>query len=386
MTEKIMKLSLLPVFASLVFYGCFSPYKGEEATLTLFFDSAAAAGGARAIWEPGKGQMPPSVVGELAHKVTLTGGSTVIERSYGKGTTSAKIQVSPGIWTVTVETFCYDVPIALGTATVTVTAGQDSPVPVTMEPQDDVDFYVVSDYYEWRDTFRTLGDRIDKDAVILITANISIEEIDYGFITTSVTICGDKKISLAGPAGSLLTIDAGGWCDLYDTKLQGFTDSSYPWPYTASLVTVNNGNFRMMGSSEIFGNTITDPSSYGSVNGGGVYVDYGGIFTMQDNASVHDNTAQDGGGGGVYINGGTFIMRDSASVSGNTANSGGGVYVADGTFELYGGSVYGNNLTTSPSPSGKSLYVSSYGTAKYGDGSSIISPGTFFTDADLIWP
>ena len=102
---------------------------------------------------------------------------------------------------------------------------------------------------------------------------------------------------------------------------------------TGGSVYVGSGTFEMSGG-EISGNK----ASYG----GGVYVDYGGTFTMSDNAAISGNEASYGGG--VYVDyGGTFTMSDNAAISGNEADEGGGVYMLPGTFKMSGGEISGNN-------------------------------------------
>lgn len=80
-------------------------------------------------------------------------------------------------------------------------------------------------------------------------------------------------------------------------------------------------------------------------NGGGVYVDEGGTFTMED-GSINNNQATSGGGGGVMVNKGSFTLS-GGSITGNTTNSdtfgyGGGVCLY-GTFYLSGDSIIQNN-------------------------------------------
>ncbi len=92
------------------------------------------------------------------------------------------------------------------------------------------------------------------------------------------------------------------------------------------------------------GNTAFDFEDYSSFgNGGGVYVEDGGAFTMtggaiSGNAAVFD-------GGGVYVEyGGTFTMNGGA-ISGNSAGEdGGGVSVNNGgAFTMNGGGISGNS-------------------------------------------
>ena len=102
-------------------------------------------------------------------------------------------------------------------------------------------------------------------------------------------------------------------------------------------------------------------------NGGGVYVDGGGTFTMTG-GNITSNTAN--AGGGVYVyKGGTFTM-EGGSISNNTATSGGGggVMVYEGTFTLSGGSITGNATNNET----------------YGYGGGVCLYGTFYLSGDAI--
>lgn len=102
-------------------------------------------------------------------------------------------------------------------------------------------------------------------------------------------------------------------------------------------------------------------------NGGGVYVDGGGTFTMTG-GNIAGNTAN--AGGGVYVyKGGTFTM-EGGSISNNTTSSGGGggVMVYEGTFTLSGGSITGNATKD----------------ATFGYGGGVCLYGTFYLSGDVI--
>jgi hypothetical protein len=117
-----------------------------------------------------------------------------------------------------------------------------------------------------------------------------------------------------------------------------------------------NGIFIMNNNAAVKDNTAT---SSVKVHGGGVHVS--GDLTMNDNAAVKGDHATTTGsvsgenglgnaeGGGVAVSG-TFTMNGSATVAGNTATSnsnfaeGGGVEVNGyGVFTLSGGMVYGDS-------------------------------------------
>ena len=102
-------------------------------------------------------------------------------------------------------------------------------------------------------------------------------------------------------------------------------------------------------------------------NGGGVYVDGGGTFTMTG-GSITGNTAN--AGGGVYVyKGGTFTM-EGGSINNNTATSGGGggVMLYEGTFTMTGGSITGNATNS----------------VTFGFGGGVCLYGTFYLSGDAI--
>lgn len=117
------------------------------------------------------------------------------------------------------------------------------------------------------------------------------------------------------------------------------------------------------------------------INGGGVYVDGGGTFTMTG-GSIAGNTAA--AGGGVYVDeGGTFTMA-GGSINNNQATSGGGggVMVNKGTFTLSGGSITGNATNDETFGSGGGVCL--YGTF-YLSGAPIIQDNTKADTADNLY-
>ncbi len=101
----------------------------------------------------------------------------------------------------------------------------------------------------------------------------------------------------------------------------------------------DDGNFTMA-------NTGTPEISHNNTSyaGGGVHVNSGGSFTM-DGGNINENEArEDGGGGGVSVEAGNFILN-SGYITRNTGPKGGGVGVYSGTpgaFTMHGGYITGN--------------------------------------------
>jgi len=224
----------------------------------------------------------------------------------------------------------------------------------------------------------------NKEYAIIVTGTISVPnsaENTFGSVTgITVTIEGSGTLTPSSN-GSLLRVGKNQTIIARNITLRG-RDAN-----TATVVRIENGGtFRMEGSSKVTGNKVNN------VNGGGVYVD-GGIFIMQDNASVFDNTAGYGSGdksygGGVYVAGGAFTMQDNASLTGNSviAHSswlsysyayGGGVCFASGTFTMQGNaSVKGNAALT--------LGASGTANEAFGGGVYFNGGGTFIMQGNAV--
>ena len=118
------------------------------------------------------------------------------------------------------------------------------------------------------------------------------------------------------------------------------------------------GEFTMQ-NAEILGNTATS-------SGGGVYVIANGTFTM-DNSTIHHNTTSLHGGGiftsgsvtATNTNGICKIYNNTATNSSNTRN-GGGVYIEEkGSFSMTGGEIYNNTARNN----GGGIYVTTKATS-----------------------
>ena len=99
--------------------------------------------------------------------------------------------------------------------------------------------------------------------------------------------------------------------------------------------------------------------NYAGFDGGGVYVRQNATFIMKG-GSIKANEVGAGagnysGGGGVYVNGGTFTMEDGEITQNNGLKNGGGVYVGgSGTLSMSGGEISSNTVTGD----GGGVYVS----------------------------
>ncbi|GHV93869.1 hypothetical protein AGMMS50293_01890 [Spirochaetia bacterium] len=187
------------------------------------------------------------------------------------------------------------------------------------------------------DTITLLGDITILSAdVVTINSGKHVRLVPGGSADQTIT-------RGASGFGSLFTVDSGASLTLgenspvQDLIIDGGSTASRT--ATEALITVN-GTLTMNPSVTLQNNNNT------SGDGGGVYVDINGVFTMNNGATISGNTA-DNGGGGVYVDtDGVFTMNNGATISGNTAdNGGGGVNVYEGTFTMNGGIISGNNAT-----------------------------------------
>jgi len=96
-----------------------------------------------------------------------------------------------------------------------------------------------------------------------------------------------------------------------------------------------------------------------------VNVDADGTFIVNEGARITGNT----GGGGVRVNsGGVFILNDGEISGNSTAGSGGGVHIAGGRFYMHGGEVSGNFTTGWDAAHGGGVHIANGGWFDMHDG------------------
>jgi len=104
--------------------------------------------------------------------------------------------------------------------------------------------------------------------------------------------------------------------------------------------------FSMSGNAEICCNTVTASVSYGGGVFNGSRFGNPAIFTMSDNAAIHDNTIitdtpAGSYGGGVFINTNTTFNMLGGEIYDNSSDIGGGISNS-GIFTMDGGTIRGN--------------------------------------------
>jgi hypothetical protein len=351
---------------------------GDGGSLTV---SVGIAGG-RAILSDG------TDTDKLDHKIKITDSSGRVQTREIKapGGTVSFFSLALGTCRIVVEGFLNGKKISEGTATKTITAGQNGSVSVKMK------IIGEEEEYKFPVPGETLKDKLDwlkanaesnTNYLIEVTGNEPIDGSTYnddgdlvysghgqlsysGKTNIGITLKGGGTVSLSHK-GYMFTVFSGVTLTLNNIKLQGEDDNS------GSLVDVlPNGKLVMNEGSHITGNTCgigggvlvvgTFNMTGGTISnnnvilaGGGVFLDEKGTFNMSG-GTISDNKADEYFAGGVDVSGGTFNMTGGI-ISGNKANSTGGVMVTGGgKFNMSGSSKIINNESTSTEGGGVSVY------------------------------
>jgi len=141
MIKKVKKSFLLIIFAALALSGCFSPYKGDEATLTLFL--GGSNGRAADDYNPLEEILP-----QMTHKIELKGPTGKHSYKMEKGDKSLTVTVTPGHWDITIQALLNGVFLTQGSGGAELKAGKNNTVAIRMDSIDDKDLIVfkTSDY------------------------------------------------------------------------------------------------------------------------------------------------------------------------------------------------------------------------------------------------
>jgi hypothetical protein len=124
MKRKIGKFYLLFAFASLALWGCFSPWKGDEATLTLLMGNSPAG---RII------VLNENSISGRVHNIELIG-PTGLQSHTVENDTPLTVTVMPGYWEIKVQAFLDGKLYAKGSADADIKAGLNNQVEIKMNP------------------------------------------------------------------------------------------------------------------------------------------------------------------------------------------------------------------------------------------------------------
>jgi hypothetical protein len=188
---------------------------------------------------------------------------------------------------------------------------------------------------------------------------------------------GGRLLRASESNGSTISVGDGVTLTLRNIILENST--------VGSAVTVAGGGRLILEDGAVIRGSVAGGTS-DTGTGGGVHVAANGTLTMRGGTISGNRVTSDifgnypAYGGGVYV-AGVFIMEGGA-VSGNAAAGqkeayGGGVYVAGGgSFEMKGGTVSGNVLTTS---------LSTGDSKRYGGGVYVAAGGAFTKNGGTIY-
>jgi len=366
MYKKILVPAAILIIA--VLSGCFSPWEGDKATITI---NLGGGNGSRAVSNETLAMLEHTIVLTLADST-----ETITLEHTGAGIATAA--VAPGFYNVTVTAKLDGKLFAEGSTEedVNVKAGQNNVVTINMtlwvEPEEEpvLDPTKIWLFIEGEEPeeYDILADALRKingfeAGVFKISIGTQRDNLDLYLnedsgsilpegLNITITSHGNGKavveLNLDGclfsvPSGTSLTLEG-------NITFKGRDDNNSP------LIAVRGGILNIKDNVAISGNTNS------SNQGGGVYITFGGEVNMMGGSiSNNRNTyAYEGSGGGVYVDeSGTFNMHDGATISGNYALFyGGGVFVAsDGTFNMDGGTISGNKVEQN----GGGVYVESSG-------------------------
>ncbi|GHV02673.1 hypothetical protein FACS1894159_11600 [Bacteroidia bacterium] len=207
--------------------------------------------------------------------------------------------------------------LTVGTATITATTndgGKTAGCLVTVVNSANLDdfgtlsipasnIFDVHNATEWSDAVAAIdGGGNDNNYIINIVEDLSLpgtNAFTFGAATgIRVSIRGERTIGLSSVGNLLIGVYADQTVILREVNLEGLTDNDSP------LVFIQGGEFIMRS-----GNVLNN-------RGGGVYVNYGGSFTMTG-GEISGNGANSYGGG-VYVGACDFAKTGPSIIYGNT--------------------------------------------------------------------
>jgi len=360
------KIVVTSVLISFILIGCFSPWKGDEASIIL---SLGGSTGNRSVWPH---EEDSGILNEIVYNVIIDGHDYKEFNSIGGMT--VKTTVIPGIYTITVEAWYLNEHYAKGSLeNITITAGINTimfPLTVWIPDMDPNKTYLIAEGINME--FNSLSDALSaaqassntqlEEFTISISDKVHFLNSDTGVIQQGHTVIiknhgnGTAFIKPDPETNDSLFSVFGNLTLQGKVTLEGVNDNYY------TLINVY-GTLNISGNVKITGNKRSDR---GSDSGGGVCVRDGGTFNMSG-GEISGNEKFPFGGG-VYVEaGGTFYMEEGTINNNKAIYRGGGVCVEDGgIFRMNGGIISGNEVSS---------YMSS---TTSGGGGVFITTGAYF--------
>jgi len=315
MKRKIGKTFLLFVFASLAFSGCFSPWKGEEATLTLLLGNTAGSRQQTAV----PNEDPLSYV---VHIIELNG-PTGRQSHTIKSSNPFSVTVMPGYWHISVRALLNSSLYAQGEGGAEIKAGQNNHVEIKMKPLIKDKLIFVTDNLDY----------FDEDELIPGSLRYALEDI-HSYkenITIMVMLPPGSEIKLkdglAFSAQANLTIEGNG------VTLSKIDEPGGPNSQRLMTIEKNKDDETKV--------TIRRIHFKGS-NGGAI--SNNGNLNLES-CIFSKNTVSESGGA---IYNGEFLDVKGCTFYKNTADQGGTIWNEGEKMELTGNLFYENNADSFP--------------------------------------
>jgi len=381
------KIVVTGVLISFILIGCFSPWKGDEASIIL---SLGGSAGNRSVWPH---EEDPDILNEIVYNVIIDGHDYKEINSIGGMT--VKTTVTPGIYTITIEAWYLNEHYAKGSLeNITITAGINNiTFPLTawipdIYPNPDMDpnkTYLIAEGINME--FNSLSDALsaaqassDTELEIPGMYGLGLEEFTISISDREHFLNSDTGVIEEGHKVTIKNHGNGTAYIKHDNEIESGRGIGYIFLVYGELTL--QGNITLMGFD---GNYSTLINVYGILNmndnvkitgnirngqggdsGGGVCVRDGGTFNMSG-GEISGNK-EFGFGGGVYVEeGGTFYIEAGIISNNKALYRGGGVCVAEGgRFRMSGGIISGNEVSNSISITAS------------GGGGVFIAPGAYF--------
>jgi len=313
---------LLAVAVSLL-AGCFSPWKGDTGTVTLYLGNEGLLPRLSGTWPP-----DTDTKSRLEHTVVFSSDGRNITLSIPIGQTFIRTELLPGYWEIALDAFLYGEHYAKGSAGADIEAGKPKHVTIVMQ-QVEMDCIPI-----WNlDQLMAIGDELDKkyklvNDIITTPLTVPIGSENNAFTGTLdgnwKTIDFDMKDPLPKHAGLFAKIGPGGV--VKNLRLTGSiveTSGSANDKYAGAVAGENNGKISNVASSvRINIGTNIMPGSIGGM--AGINNENGEIRNCFGSGLVSAVNGYDAGGiagqnQGLILN--CYSTGDITSING----SGGGI-------------------------------------------------------------